>query len=44
MANLEHLERLKNSTVEEWNQWREDNSHIDINLHKSDLTNINLIK
>ncbi|MGK7878577.1 MAG: hypothetical protein AB4060_00510 [Crocosphaera sp.] len=22
MANQEQLERLKNSTVEEWNQWR----------------------
>ena len=42
MANQEHLKRLKNSSVEEWNKWREDNPDIEINLSNADLRHLNL--
>ncbi|MEA5534524.1 pentapeptide repeat-containing protein [Crocosphaera sp. XPORK-15E] len=41
MANREQLEILKLS-VQEWNKWRQDNPHVEIDLSQADLSNLNL--
>ncbi|MEM8488495.1 MAG: toll/interleukin-1 receptor domain-containing protein [Bacteroidota bacterium] len=41
MPNLEHVYVLKNG-VEIWNQWREANSDVEVDLRGADLTSINL--
>ncbi|NJN74130.1 MAG: pentapeptide repeat-containing protein, partial [Limnothrix sp. RL_2_0] len=41
MANQEQVNLLKRS-VEEWNQWREKEPDIDINLHQANLSDLSL--
>ncbi len=41
MANPEHLKKLQEG-VEDWNQWRRDNSDIRPNLRNADLSSANL--
>lgn len=43
MANKEQLAIL-NQGVDVWNTWRQEHPHIDIDLSKCDLSNINLIE
>jgi hypothetical protein len=41
MANQEHVERLRKSTTQEWNDWREENPQIIPDLEGADLNNGN---
>ncbi len=41
MANQEHLDILKQG-VEVWNEWREENEHVQIDLSSADLYGTNL--
>ncbi len=42
MGNLEHMQRIKNSTVEEWNKWRKNNLRVRPDLTRIDLSNRDL--
>lgn len=42
MANPDHVKRLKESTIEEWNKWRKDNPDIIPDLSGADLSGADL--
>ena len=42
MGNPEHIKRIQNSTIEEWNKWRSNNLSIKPDLTRIDLSNRDL--